>query len=112
MRKKKEIDHLKVLRDISKDMYGFDTSQLSWKEQQFVEAQTRRRWELEAMREKLNPSPRPVLSKAEELQERRLQALWGKFEKVTKGRSVKKLSNSDLEKQVKILRSIVKHSGV
>jgi hypothetical protein len=67
---------------------------------------------LQAAKERLKPKPERELSNSEELEERRLRALWAKFEKVANGRPMKELSNSDLEKQAKILRLIVEQRGV
>ncbi|MGX6441861.1 hypothetical protein ACWM35_01340 [Neobacillus sp. K501] len=101
-----------IIRRLNVALHGFDISKLSVQEQRFVEEQAKRRLELQAAKERLQPKHEQKLSKAEELEERRLRTLWAKFEKVTNGRPVKELSNADLEKQSKILRSIVGRKGV
>jgi len=105
-------DSQELIRRMNTLIYGFDISKLSVQEQRKVEEQTKRRWELKAMKERLNPKPKPKLSKAEELEIRRLQALEAKFDKVSNGRPIKELSNNDLEKQLKVLRKMVKVAGV
>lgn len=101
-----------ILRKLDVALYGVDLSKLSFQERKSVEESTHRRWELEAEAERRNPKSRPILSKKEELEFRRIQMLEAKFEKVAKGRPLKELSNSDLEKQLKIMQAIVKCLGV
>ncbi|MFE4047238.1 hypothetical protein [Priestia sp. YIM B13490] len=101
-----------ALRKLDVALYGLDLSKLSAQERKAVEESTHRRWELETEAERRNPKPKPILSKKEELELRRLQMLEAKFEKVAKGRPIKELSNSELEKQLKILQAIAKRSGV
>ncbi|MEG8975392.1 hypothetical protein U8Y98_01600 [Priestia megaterium] len=101
-----------VLRKLDVALYGLDLSKLSAQERKSVEESTHRRWELEAEAERRHPKPNPILSKKEELELHRLQMLEAKFEKVAKGRPLKELSNSDLEKQLKIMQAIVKRLGV
>lgn len=105
-----EIDD--TVRKMNVFLYGFDISKLPINEQEIVKEQAERRRELEALKERLNPKPKRALSKAEEIELRRLQALEAKFQKVAKGRPVKELSNSDLEKQLKVLKAMVKTKGV
>ena len=100
------------IRQFDIDLYGVDLSKLSVQEQERVKEATKRRWELEEMKERLNPKPKPILSKEEELEIRRLQVLEAKLDKIANGRPIKELSNNDLEKQVKVLRSMVKRAGV
>ncbi|MGG3556268.1 hypothetical protein ABES23_06140 [Peribacillus frigoritolerans] len=97
-----------LVRKMDVMLYGFDISNLSVKEQKVVEEQATRRRELEEMKERLNPKPKPKLSKSEQLEVRRLEALEAKFEKIANGRPVKELSNNDLEKQLKVMRAMVK----
>jgi hypothetical protein len=106
LKSRKEIDE--TISKLNVMIYGFDISTLHFKEQQRVEEQRIRRAELEAMKERLNPKPKPKLSKAEELEVRRMEALEAKIDKIAKGRPVKELSNGDLEKQLKIMRAMVK----
>lgn len=101
-----------VIRRMNVALYGFDISKLSYKEQELVKQQAERRRELEEMKERMNPKPKPVLSKAEELEVRRLQVLEAKFGKIAKGRPVKELSNDDLERQLEVLKDMVKTKGV
>ncbi|MFF2291013.1 hypothetical protein [Peribacillus butanolivorans] len=103
-----EKEYEDLVRKMNVMLYGFDISKISVKEQQLVEEQRKRRAELEEMKERLNPKPKPKLSKSEELEVRRLEALEAKFEKIAKGRPVKELSNGDLEKQLKVMRAMVK----
>ncbi|WP_336865245.1 hypothetical protein [Peribacillus frigoritolerans] len=103
-----EKEYEDLVRKMNVMLYGFDISKISVKEQQLVEEQRKRRAELEEMKERLNPKQKPKLSKAEELEVRRLEALEAKFEKIAKGRPVKELSNGDLEKQLKVMRAMVK----
>lgn len=97
-----------VIRKMNVTLYGFDISKLSFREQRFVEEQAKKRWELEAERERRNPKPKPILSKAEELEVRRLEAFQAKYEKIANGRPLKELSNDDLEKQLEVLRAMVR----
>lgn len=101
-----------IIQRLNVALHCFDISKLSVQEQRLFEEQTKRRFELQAAKERLEPKHEGKLSKAEELKERRLRTLWVKFEKVTNGRPLKELSNADLEKQSKILRSIVGRKGV
>lgn len=101
-----------IIRRMNVFLYGFDISKLSVKEQELVKEQATRRRELEEMKERMNPKPKPKLSKAEELEVRRLEVLEAKFSKIAKGRPVKELSNADLEKQLKVMRAMVKTKGV
>ncbi|MDP9742861.1 UNVERIFIED_ORG: peptidoglycan hydrolase CwlO-like protein [Bacillus sp. B2I3] len=101
----KEIDEFVSRTNIM--LYGFDISKLPFKEQQLVEEQRKRRAELEEMKERLNPKPKPILSAKEEIERRREEIKWAKFEKVANGKPLKELTNDHLEKQLKIMRSIV-----
>ncbi|MBY0098674.1 hypothetical protein [Mesobacillus maritimus] len=105
-------EHEELIRRIDVALYGVDLSLLPVEQQAIVKEQAARRLELEEMRERLNPKPKRVLSKAEQLEARRLQILEAKFDRVSNGRALKELSNEDLEKQLKILKAIAKRKGV
>ena len=93
-----------IIRRMNVALYGFDISKLSVKEQRLVEEQAKRRIEVETELARRNPKPERELSKAEELELRRLQILEAKLDKITKGRPTRELSNRELEKQLKVLR--------
>lgn len=96
-----------IERTMNVALYGFDISKLSVKEQQFVIETARKRRELEAEAERRNPKPLPEMTEAERLEYRWNEAMWAKFEKVADGKSMKNVSNEELEEQLKIMRSIV-----
>jgi hypothetical protein len=100
-----EID--KVISKLSIALYGIDTTKLNWREEQaFIETWKKRR-QLEAELERRNPKPKPVLLKEEELQQRRENLLWAKFEKVRNKKPLSETKNSELREQLQILSSIV-----
>lgn len=67
------INSKELLRQMDIELYGFDTSKLSVKEQNFVEQSSRKRWELELVNELRNPQPLTELSKADRLEYRRTE---------------------------------------
>ncbi|MED3624681.1 hypothetical protein P4482_15205 [Neobacillus thermocopriae] len=101
----------KLLSKLSIMLYGIDTTKLNWREEQaFIETWEKRR-QLEEELERRNPKPKPVLSKAEELEQRRANLLWAKFEKVWNKKPLKDKTNKELHDQIQILRSIVAAIG-
>lgn len=100
-----------ILRRSSLTIYGIDTTKLNWREEQaFIETWEKRR-QLEEELERRNPKPKPVLSKAEELQQRRANLLWAKLEKARRKNPLKETTNGELREQLQILQSIVATLG-
>jgi len=105
-------EHKKTLSRLSTVIFGVDTSKLNWREEKSFIETWKKRWELEVERERRNPKPTPILSKAEELEVRRLEAFQAKFEKIANGKPVKELSNDDLKEQLEVLRAMAGQSEV
>ncbi|PFP29833.1 hypothetical protein COJ96_09115 [Bacillus sp. AFS073361] len=104
-----EID--KLISKLSITIYGIDTTKLNWREEQaFIETWEKRR-QLEEELRRRNPKPERKLSKAEELEQRRANLLWAKFEKVRNKTPLKETTNGELRDQLQILRSIVATLG-
>lgn len=105
-------EHDDIIRRMNIHLYGFDISKLSYKKQELVKQQAERRRELEEMKERMNPKPKPVLTKEQELESRRVALLSAKFEKIGGGKSLKDVTNAELEQQLQVLREIIGDKGV
>jgi len=70
--KKRWEDWDKKISKLSVDIYGIDTSKMSWKEEQTVREMMKQRLELQAIYERKKPQPVKQLTKGEEMTKKKL----------------------------------------